>query len=190
MRETFDSDEIQVSQDEWFAFRVRPKHEKVVSHSLRHKGIREFLPLTRESRRWANRTRYSELVLFPGYVFCSLSRSSMLPVLSTYGVVDVVRAGRFPLAADPEEIEALRIAVAAGAPIERCDYIHPGNKVEITDGPLAGLQGVLMEVRSSRRLVLSVSLLRRSVLVEIDRDRVVHCRECMPDLAQTVPQAH
>jgi hypothetical protein len=40
-------------------------------------------------------------------------------------------------------------------------------------GPFTGLSGTLMEVRNGLRLVVSVELLCRSVLVEIDREWVV-----------------
>jgi transcription antitermination factor NusG len=43
-----------------------------------------------------------------------------------------------------------------------------GNTVEIIQGPLTGLRGLLVNVRKSHRLVLSVRLLCRSVLIEID----------------------
>jgi transcription antitermination factor NusG len=43
-----------------------------------------------------------------------------------------------------------------------------GQRVRIDSGALDGLEGVLVRVGDGRRLVLSVSLLQRSVAVEID----------------------
>jgi hypothetical protein len=54
--------------NEWFAFRVRPRHEKQVSISLREKGFVEFLPLYKSKRQWADRTKVVEMPLFPGYI--------------------------------------------------------------------------------------------------------------------------
>ena len=84
--------------NEWFAFRVRPRHEKQVSIAFREKGFTEFLPLYKSKRQWADRTKVVEMPLFPGYIFCSTNRSSIVPVLMTSGVIDVVRAGTNPLA--------------------------------------------------------------------------------------------
>jgi transcription antitermination factor NusG len=154
--------------EEWFAFRVRPRHEKAVSLSLRERGCREFLPLIRERRRWANRIRHVDLPLFPGYIFCYTQRTALLPVLTTPGVIDVVRAGSVPVAADTEEIESLRLAVHSRVPMERCSYIDVGHTVQIIDGPLTGRKGILVSIRKSQRVILSISLLCRSVLIEID----------------------
>jgi len=158
--------------EEWFAYRVRPRHEKVVANALRERGCVEFLPLIREKRTWANRQRHVDLPLFPGYVFCLVERFSMLPILSTPGVMDVVRAGASPVPVDAGEIEALRLAIDSRVPMERCSYIEIGNTVDIIQGPLTGLRGLLVNVRKSHRLVLSVRLLCRSVLIEIDRQWV------------------
>ena len=152
----------------WFAFRVRPRHEKSTALQLRHKEQRYFLPLIREQRKWANRISYVDLPLFPGYIFCRSHNFGLLPILSTPGVIDVIRAGTTPVPVRDEEIEALRRAIAASVPMEACAYINSGQEVTITEGPLSGLTGIVMEVRNSKRLVLSVPLLRRSVLVELE----------------------
>jgi transcription antitermination factor NusG len=174
--------------DEWFAFRVRPRHEKAVSVALRERGCVEFLPLIREKRNWANRQRHVDLPLFPGYVFCFVERFSMLPILSTPGVIDVVRAGASPIAASGDEIEALRLAVDSRVPMERCSYIEIGNTVEIVQGPLMGLRGLLVNVRKSHRLVLSVRLLCRSVLIEIDPHWVAPHQESLILSENTSPE--
>jgi transcription antitermination factor NusG len=160
--------------NEWFAFRVRPRHEKQVSLALREKGFTEFLPLYKSKRQWADRTKIVEMPLFPGYIFCSTTRSSIVPVLMTSGVIDVVRAGTNPLAADKSEIDALQQTVSVDVPLEAWPYTEPGasDSFTILRGPLAGLTGILVEVRRSQRLILSVNLLRRSVLVEVHPDWV------------------
>ena len=92
----------------------------------------------------------------------------------TSGVIDVVRAGTNPLAADKSEIDALQQTVSVDVPLEAWPYTEPGasDSFTILRGPLAGLTGILVEVRRSQRLILSVNLLRRSVLVEVHPDWV------------------
>jgi transcription antitermination factor NusG len=160
--------------NEWYAFRVRPRHEKQVSLALREKGFTEFLPLYKSKRQWADRTKVVEMPLFPGYIFCSTNRSSIVPILMTSGVIDVVRAGTNPLPADRLEVEALQQTVSVDVPMEAWPYTEAGSSglFSIQRGPLAGLTGILVEVRRSQRLILSVNLLRRSVLVEVQPDWV------------------
>jgi transcription antitermination factor NusG len=160
--------------NEWFAFRVRPRHEKQVSIALREKGFTDFLPLYKSRRQWADRIKVVEMPLFPGYIFCSTNRSSIMPVLMISGVIDVIRAGAHPLPADRAEIEALQKTVSVDVPLEEWPYTEPGESgsFSILRGPLTGLTGILVEVRHSQRLILSVNLLRRSVLVEVHPDWV------------------
>src|ERR1700685_1832256 len=108
--------------NEWFAFRVRPRHEKQVSLALREKGFTEFLPLYKSRRQWADRTKGVEMPLFPGYIFCSTRRSSIVAALKTSGLVDGVRAGPHPLPADKAEIEALQKTVRVNVPLEAWPY--------------------------------------------------------------------
>jgi transcription antitermination factor NusG len=154
---------------EWYAFRVRPRHEKAASAQLREKGYTEFLPLVREQRKWGKRVAQVDLPLFPGYIFCQTKRLSLYSILNLPAVVDVVRAGSRPLPAASEEIEGLRRAVAGKMRLEPWTFTEVGQPACITSGPLAGLSGIVVEVRQAQRLVLSVSLLRRSVLVEVDQ---------------------
>jgi transcription antitermination factor NusG len=170
-----DSSEYQanVQKNEWFAFRVRPRHEKAVALQLREKEQEYFLPVVRETRKWGNRLTLVDLPLFPGYIFGRSQRWALLPILKTPGVTDVLRAGSHPAPVEEHEIQALKTAIRANVHIEPYPYIEAGEKVHINDGPLAGLGGVVVDVRNARRLVLSLTLLHRSVLVELDPASVV-----------------
>ena len=163
--------------NEWFAFRVRPQHEKQVSIALREKGFVEFLPLYKSKRRWTDRTKVVEMPLFPDYIFCSITRKSIVPVLMTSGIIDAVRAGSNPMPADNAEIEALQQTVSGNVPMESWPYtdVDEAGSFSILRGPLAGLRGILVEVRNSQRLILSVNLLRRSVLVEVHPEWISPC---------------
>jgi len=156
----------------WFAFRVRPRHEKSVSLCLRDKGEECFVPLVRKKRIWANRVAYVELPLIVGYVLCRSYRFGMLSILKTPGVVDVVRVGNAPVAIPDAEMSALERAINAAVPIEPCPYVEVGQRVKIQSGPLAGVVGIVSDRKKSDQLILSVSLLRRSVLVQIDRSHL------------------
>src|ERR1700693_2548659 len=150
----------------WFALRVRPRHDKTVSLTLRNNGFEECLPLYRARHKWADRFKIVDLPLFPGYVFCRFDASSLLPILNTPGVVDIVRAGRILLPVKDCEIAYLQTLTKSGLNSEPWPYLEVGQRVRIEGGPLIGLEGLLVEIRKSPRLVLSVGLLQRSVLAE------------------------
>lgn len=161
-----------VEPNRWFALRVKSRAEKIVSLMARHKGFEEFLPLYQSRRRWSDRVKSVELPLIPGYVFCRLNPEHRLPLLTIPGVLHLVGIGKVPVPIEDSEIAAIQAAVRSGLWAEPWPFLEVGQRVELRDGPLAGLEGFLIDVRKQHRVVVSVSLLQRSVAVEIERDWV------------------
>ena len=160
------------SSNKWFALRVKPRFEKTVASSARNKGYEEFLPLYQCRKRWSDRFQSVELPLFPGYVFCQLNPESRLPLLTIPGALHFIGIGRVPVPIENEEIAALQVAMRSGLWAEPWPFLNVGQRVRLEEGPLAGLEGLLIEVRKKQRLIVSVTLLKRSVAVEIERDWV------------------
>ncbi len=152
----------------WFALQVRPNAERSVAQALRAKGYEEFVPTYQARRRWSDRWREIELPLFAGYVFCRFDPHTRLPVLVTPGVASVVGFGKIPHPLEDREIDDLRAVIRSGLSARPWPYLKVGERVRLRDGPLAGVEGVLLDIRPSRRLVLSVELLQRSVAVEVE----------------------
>lgn len=155
---------------EWFAVRVRPRCEKQVAEAIAAKGFEQFLPLHRERRQWSDRVVEAQLPLFPGYVFSRMDVQKRMPILTTPGVVSIVGVGRTPQPVDDEEIGSLQLLVRSNLAVEPWPYRHLGQPVRILRGPLAGAVGILDGVKSGMRLVVSVTLLQRSVAVEVSED--------------------
>ena len=156
----------------WFALSVNVRHEKQVSQILVNKGFETFLPLYTKRHRYERRVREFDLPLFPGYVFCRVDPKVRLPVLTTPGVLRIVGAGRVPIPLEDHEIGSLRRAAQAGVPMFPHPFWRSGQMGRVVAGPLAGVEGIVVGTKHSMRLVISVSLLQRSVLLEIDADCV------------------
>jgi len=156
----------------WFAIKVKSRHEKPVATALRGKGFTEFVPLYRTLYRCAGRVRSRELPLFPTYVFGRFDPSVRLPILIIPGVFSIVGIGNAPSPVDETEIQTIQALTASGLTVTPWSYAHVGDPVRIEMGPLTGLEGTLVRLKSEFRLVVSVTLLRRSVSVEVDRDWV------------------
>lgn len=84
------------------------------------------------------------------------------------GMIQIVGNGKTPLPVAESEIEKLQIAVASDYARQPWPYIHVGERVRVNHGSLRGVEGILINVKGSHRVVLSVSLLQRSVAVEVD----------------------
>ena len=160
------------TQVRWFALFVKPRHEKVVASALQARGVESFLPLYEALHRWANRNATVELPLFPGYLFSRFYPSDKSRVLSTPGLFDIVRFGKELAPVSDQEISALQRVAASGLATEPWPDLAIGEDVQMQGGPLVGFVGKLLEIKKSMRLVLSVDLLNRSILVEIERDWV------------------
>lgn len=86
----------------------------------------------------------------------------------TPGVVHIVGNGSLPMPVSNEEISAVRAIVASNVGAQRWPFLEVGQRVRITAGPLAGLEGILVQWKGSHRLVVSITLLQRSVAAVID----------------------
>jgi transcription antitermination factor NusG len=163
------SDEDSNSQA-WFAIRVKSRCERVVAAMARDKGFEEFSPLFSSRRRWSDRVKSVDLPLFPGYIFCRLDPRKRLPLLTIPGVVHFVGIGKIPIPIDDREISAIQAAVQSGLPVEPWDYVETGQVVRLDEGPLAGTEGIFLGISKQERVIVSLTLLKRSVAVVIDRN--------------------
>lgn len=157
----------------WFALRVRPKHERTAAFGLRRQGFEEYLPLQRVRRRWSDRIKELEAVLFPGYLFCRFAYADRLQVLNSPGIQSIVGFGRTEIPVDDAEICSIRALLATGRVVEPWPFLRIGSDVSIESGPLAGLRGIVLREKDPWRVVVSVEALDRSVAVEVDREMIV-----------------
>ena|SRR5579864_4512461 len=156
----------------WYALRVKSNFERVTASILREKGFREFLPVYKAKVRWSDRMKLAERPLFPGYVFCQFDPDQRLPIICTPGVVHVVGVGKRPVPIDNQEMDAIGTIVRSGGPAMPWPFLQVGERVLVEKGPLAGLEGLLVSVKSSCRIVVTISLLHRSIAVEVEREWV------------------
>jgi transcription antitermination factor NusG len=164
----------------WYALHVKPRLEHHVHHQLRDKGYDSFLPTSISRRKWSDRTKTLSLPLFPGYVFCRFDIHSRLPVMVTPGVQAVVSVGKTPAEIDEAEIAAIQLVVQSGLQTQPWPYVSVGDKVQVEEGPLAGLTGIVIREKNFCRLIISISLLMRSVSVEIDRSAISVVKDPKP----------
>jgi transcription antitermination factor NusG len=157
-----------MSKNAWFALSVRCRYEKIVATFLDNKGYERLLPLYKLRRRWSDRIKESEAPLFPGYLFCRFDIHDRLPVLIIPGVHHIVGGTKTPTPVDIAEIEALRAVVHTGLPRQPWPFLQIGDRVRVEYGSLAGVDGILLQTKNRHRLILSVTLLQRSVAVDID----------------------
>jgi transcription antitermination factor NusG len=163
----------------WCALYVMPHHEMTVARILSNEGYEQFMPTYSARRKWSDRLKILELPLFPGYVFCRVQKETAGGVLKLPGVHSIVGFGGKICAIDDREIEILQQIVTSGRDFTSTSYWNVGDKVEITEGPLAGIVGTLRFVKNRCQLVISVDMLMQSAAVTI------HASEAKPVVMRT-----
>ncbi len=152
----------------WYAAYTCVHHEKRILQQLTERNIDGFVPLYRSVRRWKDRRKELDLVLFPGYVFVHIPLQQRLPVLQIPGVVTFVNFNGMPTPLPEGEVGALRKASAQGVYAEPHPYLKTGRRVLIRNGPFTGIEGVLVRKKDKYRFVLSIEMIMRSVAIEMD----------------------
>ena len=105
---------------------------------------------------------------FPGYVFLRGGLEQQLRILTTPGVLGLVGFAGVPAIIPDAEIEAVRQTLARRVHVEPHPFLKCGDWVRVKDGPLEGIEGILVRNKNQFRLVLSVELVQKSAAVEVD----------------------
>jgi transcription antitermination factor NusG len=161
----------------WYALQVRSRKEDYVVSQLLGQGFESFLPKYKVLRHWSDRVKELEQPLFPGYLFCRFEFESRRPVIMTPGVLQVVGLGRTPMPVEEKEILSIQEALASGLHSEPWPYLQAGERVRVNYKYLSGLEGILVNFKGNHRVVLSVTLLQRSVALEVDPSWVIPVAE-------------
>jgi transcription antitermination factor NusG len=150
---------------QWYVLHTRSRHEKSLAEDLRARRIRYFLPLITKARRWGKRKATVQESLFPGYLFLRGSDEDAYTADRTRWVAQIIAV------ADQKRLdwELRNIARALGekAPLDPYPYLKKGIRVEVTSGPLRGLQGLIESRTSFDKLILAVDMLGQGVTVEL-----------------------
>jgi transcription antitermination factor NusG len=155
-------------EQRWYAAYTCANHEKRVREQLEQRSIESYLPLYETVRRWKDRRMRLQLPLFPGYVFVRMVLVDRLRVLQVPSVVRFVGFNGHLAALPDAEIEGLKNGLAGGVRAEPHPFLTVGRRVRIKAGPLQGREGILVRRKGSLRVVLSIELIERSIIVDVD----------------------
>ena len=71
-----------------------------------------------------------------------------------------------------QELRQLHALQLTDAQLQPHPFVAPGDAVLITEGAFAGYRGVVVKEKGTMRLIVSVSFIRQSVALEIDREHI------------------
>jgi len=150
---------------------VKSRCEFRAHEDLCGRGFETFLPLCAVRRNWSDRVKTLQVPLFSGYLFCRFALPDRVRVLNSAGVAQIVSCGSMPVPISETEIRSVQALVASKVACVPWPYLRSGQRVSIEHGPLAGVEGVIVRAEDGKpRVVVSVTMLLRSVAAEIERD--------------------
>jgi transcriptional antiterminator RfaH len=154
-------------RESWLVAHVRSRQEKVLARHLRAMAVPHYVPQREKKVSRSGRRFVSYLPLFPGYVFFRPAAAERAVAWESGVVVRLIDAPD-PVRLEMElaQLSRLQRAGATLVPYAFC----PGEPVRVVEGPFEGYVGVVVRERGTERLLVSVSLLRRAVSVEFERE--------------------
>ena len=162
---------------QWYVLWTRSNCEQLVYDQLTAKGFHTFLPRVDVWSRRAGLRHLSRVPMFRGYLFLDhpMDKASYIEACRSTGLVRILGERWDQLAVVPdEEIDAIQRVVLSRLPALPYPYLREGQRVRITQGPLADVEGILVRSKPNKGLlVVSIDMLRRSVAVEVDCTLVV-----------------
>jgi transcriptional antiterminator RfaH len=162
---------------QWYAVYTRSRSEKKVAHELDKSGIDHYLPLYKSLRQWSDRRKKVLLPLISSYVFVHITPRDHYQVDQTSGVVCFVHFNGKPVAIPEWQIRNLQILVGARMHIEDGCEFKTGAPVRVTMGPLAGIHGIVAEIRGQHKLIIQIEALNFNLAVNIDPVMVTPIKE-------------
>jgi transcription termination/antitermination protein NusG len=166
-----------VDKQSWFVLQVSHQHEFAVASALEYKGYQAFVPTYLSRRLWADRTKLIERPLFAGYVFCRILETSVGRLLTIPGVNRIVGFKGKPSVVSEEEIQAIHRIIESRMEVRPYGpALAMGERVQVKTGPLAGISGILVDIRNRSHLVVSVDITMKAISVDLGTCEVVALR--------------
>ena len=154
----------------WYLLHTKPRQEALALQQLQQQGYPCYLPTLRVEKVRQSALMVVQEPLFPRYLFIQLSEEASArswgPVRSTRGVSKLVMFGQHPARVDDALVAALQAREAAQQATPQRQFA-PGDRVQLLDGPFAGVEGVYQQPDGERRVMVLIELLSRPVVLPV-----------------------
>ena len=157
----------------WFALYTKPRCEFKARNQLSSINTDYYLPTIKKYHQWSDRKKEIEEPLIRGYIFIYADEHERLLSLEQPSVVRCVCQGGRASCIPDWQIENLKKIETLNSDLEVYNGIIPGEKVEITSGPLKGVIGTFENIGCRNRFAVSIDILNRSVIVQLANDSIL-----------------
>jgi transcriptional antiterminator RfaH len=136
--------------------------------------VETFLPLLKHTKSIRRQVKTAVEPLFHGYLFARFDICHRYRAVNfATGVLNIVEFGSKPAAVSDSAIDEIRNQLVDGYVVPKSEPLRQGQSVQITRGPLAGLEAVFIrEMTKQHRVLLLLNTLRTQAKLVIDIDQV------------------
>jgi len=170
------AEEIMAVSTDWFCVWSQPKHEHIAAaHLQKMAEVEVFLPRIRFQRATRQGKVWVTEALFPNYLFARFDWNlSLRQVQAARGVAGVIHFGEQWPVVPAAIIDELRQLTGTAAVHTITTGLTPGDKVEIAEGAMRGLQAVVSRVMPGRdRVAVLMEFLGRPTEIEIPENFLI-----------------
>ncbi|WP_445401489.1 transcription/translation regulatory transformer protein RfaH [Zobellella sp. An-6] len=154
----------------WYLAHCRPREESRALQNLNNQDIEAFYPFVEVQKIVRGKRVCRTEALFPGYLFvrADLDITSSTTISSTRGIRNLVRFGILPCVVPSELVYELMCRSDSDELREKLsDLPKCGERVQISQGPFAGLEAIYQEADGNTRAILLLTLLQKETPASI-----------------------
>ena len=160
-------------RQDWLVAVTNPNNERRATRGLEDAGFECWWPIRVVDVRVgpSRERRPREFPAFPGYVFVrQVTARSWHDMIGIDGIRSVLcdPVSFVPRRVSDAEVQRVRMQLAPLAQSQAIVTLPIGSPVLITEGPLAGLRGLLTAIMSGGAAEVAMDLLGRSTAVQMD----------------------
>jgi transcription antitermination factor NusG len=154
----------------WFAVYTKPRQEKAFAWDMKNRGAGYFLPLVKQKQASERRPRFSLIPLFTGYVFLKGNAGHRRAAFGTGRTVRIIDVKDQKLFC--KDLNIVHTAVT-NRKVGICGFgVVKGKKVRITEGPLKGMEGTVLQRKNKKELIIQFDSIDQALRIAIESDRI------------------
>ncbi len=153
----------------WYALYTKSRAEKKVLEQLTQMGIEAYLPLKRTLRQWSDRKKWVESPIISSYIFIKIPLSDYKRMFEVNGIVAYVSYKGKACVIPESDIDAMKRTIENQLEFSvEGGNIEKGQLITVTSGPLEGIQGEVVDVKGSKKIILRICHIGYTLVVNLD----------------------
>lgn len=157
----------------WYAAYTKPRAEKKALKRLESAGVKCFLPLKKERRKWSDRLKTIQKPLFTSYIFVNTDEHLINKAKIDGDLVAFIKFEGKVVSIPDEQIEKIRrIIETIDNPEVIANDIKPGQLIEIIAGSLIGMKGELIRHQGNHKVLIRLKEIGQGLVFSIDKEDI------------------